>query len=37
MNNIIKFIIKILENNQIIKRIIKTNSKIINDKPYIIK
>ena len=34
MNNIIKFIIKILENNQIIKRI--KNIQIINDKPYII-
>jgi len=37
MNNIIKFILNIFKENKIIKTEIKPNSKIINEKPYILK
>ena len=36
MNNIISFILKIFINNKVLKNKIEHNSKIINDKPYII-
>jgi hypothetical protein len=37
MNNILLFILNILEKNNILKTNIKSNSKIINKQPYIIK
>ena len=36
MNTLIKFILNIFKENKIIKTEIKPNSKIINEKPYIL-